>query len=210
MISAVLDIGAPTQIAPYRPIPGIHGPAPAGAVPAQLPIGRAGTGGIEDNYFYLSELGYRRFKVVCVASEDEATSNPAEMMREIKNEFGRTMTRLSGVFGVSRQTLYNWLDGETPKAVHREKLLQLARAAHVFSAAEFKPTNLSLDRKISKGKSLLQLLAEGADGQESAEKLVRIARRGEDSKAKLKQILRDRRAPLEPADIGAPALDEYS
>jgi transcriptional regulator with XRE-family HTH domain len=194
----------------YFPIPSIHSPAPVATVPAWLPIKAAGTGGFESGSFYLRQSGYTVFEVVCVAREDEATPNPAEMMREIKNEFGRTMSRLPSVFGVSRQTLYNWLDGETPKATHQEKLLQLARAARAFSAAGFKPTTLSLARAISQGKSLLQLLADGADGQETAERLVRIARRGEDSKAKLNQLLKDRKALLEPADFGTPTLDENS
>lgn len=96
----------------------------------------------------------------------------AELMQVIKSGFGRTMSRLPEVFGVSRQTIGSWMKGETPKPVHQEKLRQLAEAARIFSALGFKPTSLALDRTITQGKSLLQLLSEGADGRDAAKRLV--------------------------------------
>lgn len=53
-------------------------------------------------------------------------------MLDIKAGFGRTMMRLPEVLGVSRQTLCNWLDGETPKEPHQAKLVELAEAARIF------------------------------------------------------------------------------
>jgi len=184
--------------------------------PQQPPnIGTAGTGGIESEDYlqrwYLVPLGYRNVLVIMLP----APTNQApfvELMQEIKAGFGRTMTRLPEVFGVSRQTLYNWLNGETPKPAHHEKLSQLAEAARVFSASGFKPTSFMLDRKVSRGKSLLQLLAEDADGRATAEKLLRIVRRGKESDAVLEQLLgeRVRTRHLDASDIGPPVLNEDS
>ncbi|MFY8084063.1 MAG: hypothetical protein ACOVN7_10075 [Rubrivivax sp.] len=132
----------------------------------------------------------------------------AKLMVQVKSGFGRTMSRLPEVFGVSRQTLYNWLEGETPKAVHQERLRQLAEAANVFADLGVKPTTPMLDRAVAQGKSFLQLMASGANGQEAAKKLIRIVQRGADSRAQLDALLEGRKAKLSASGIGAPALDE--
>jgi hypothetical protein len=119
------------------------------------------------------------------------------------------MTRLPEVFGVSRQTLYNWLGGETPKAAHQAKIGQLAAAARVFSGLGVTPTSDLLDRVLSHGKSFLQLLADGADGADTAAKLVQIAKRSADSRSRLDAILDGRRTGHpDISDMGSPSLAE--
>ncbi|MCA6109476.1 hypothetical protein [Bradyrhizobium cenepequi] len=195
----------------YRPVPAIHSHTrPASQV---LPtIGAAGTGGIESGDYYrrmyVLQIGYQAFLVVVPPAQAPDAAPYAELMQVIKTGFGRTLTRLPEVFGVSRQTLYNWINGETPKPAHQEKLRQLAEAARIFSALGFKPTSLALDRTITQGKSLLQLLSEGADGREAARKLVRVVQRGVEARTKLDDILGGRKARPEASDIGTPSLDE--
>jgi transcriptional regulator with XRE-family HTH domain len=198
------------DVPPFYSNPAIYSPAPVVAPPPCLPVMLVGTGGIANGSFYLNQFGYLE-TIIEMSKPNRAvrdSTGVVEMMREIKNGFGRTMTRLPEVFGVSRQTLYNWLRGETPKDLHREKLQQLVEAANVFSEMKFKPTSAALDRTVAEGKSLLQLLAEGADGRDAAERFVRIVQRGERSRAKLDELLGGRRARLEATDLGAPALDE--
>jgi transcriptional regulator with XRE-family HTH domain len=190
----------------YRPAPAIHCRALVEGRPPPL-IGAAGTGGSESESYYRSRMGYQPFVVVEVVKPQEHAPF-ARLMLEVKTGFGRTMTRLPEVFGVSRQSLYNWLEGETPKQVHQAKLKQLAEAARVFSELGFKPTSLSLDRTVSQGKSLLQLLSEGADGRDTAKKLVRIIERGAESRNKLDDLLGGRKARPEVTDMGTPSLNE--
>lgn len=175
-------------------------------------IGVPGTGGIESCDFhrrmYFLSLGHQKLFVVLAPKQASESLPYAELMGVIKDGFGRTMKRLPEVFGVSRQTLYNWWNGETPKPVHHEKLQQLAEAARTFRALGFKPTSLALDRKVSQGKSLLQLLGEGADGADSAKKLVRIIHRGNEARSKLNDLLGGRKADLSAVSIGAPSSDE--
>lgn len=199
----------------YMSISPLYERAPA--EPRVLPrtgIAVVGTGGVANvDYFRhlhqlrLSQMGYQAVLVLVLDKLFEPPPYVA-LMQEIQAGFGRTMTRLPEVFGVSRQTLYNWLKGETPRPAHQEKLEQLAEAARVFSASGFKPTSPALDRTISQGKSLLQLLSEGADGREAAQNLMRIVQRGRESRAKLDELLGGRKARLEASDIGAPSLDE--
>lgn len=184
------------------------------AVAAGRPLpmyGAAGTGGIERVEFYDHRPGYRVFAVV--TSSEQPVPAPlalyAQLMEQVKIGFGRTMSRLPEIFGVSRQTLYNWLGGETPKPAHQEKIVQLAAAARAFSQLGVKPTSDLLDRTVSNGKSFLQLLADGADGFESASKLVRLAKRSADSKSRLDAILQDRKTDRpDVSDMGSPSLAE--
>lgn len=189
----------------YRPVPAVH--SRVRVLERPLPLQVVGTGGVASAQFVREAFGYQPYEVLDQPQIVEDAPY-AKLMSQVKAGFGRTMSRLPEVFGVSRQTLYNWLEGETPKAVHQERLRQLAEAAKVFAELGIKPTTLMLGRTLTQGKSFLQLMAAGADGQETARKLVRIVQRGADSRAKLDSLLEGRRAKLSASDIGAPALDE--
>jgi len=205
---AIPDLAGSTG---YRPVPAVHSHRPPASRPLPT-IGAAGTGGVESGDYYRRmyhlQIGYQALLVVVAPVQSPDPAPYADLMQEVKSGFGRTMTRLPEVFGVSRQTLYNWLNGEMPKPAHQEKLRQLAEAARMFSTLGFKPTSPALDRTISRGKSLLQLLGEGEDGREAAKKLVRIVQRGNEAKAKLDELLGGRKARLDASDMGTPSLDE--
>jgi hypothetical protein len=172
-----------------------------------LPYLEVGTGGFVGQRFIQNGLGYQPYVVLQQPPlVEEATY--AKLMEHVRAGFGRTMSRLPEVFGVSRQTLYNWMDGETPKLAHQERLRQLAEAAKVFTDLRIKPTTPMLDRTMSQGKTFLQLLASGADGKETAKSLIRIVQRGNDSRAKLDELLAGRKATLSASDLGAASFDE--
>jgi len=139
----------------------------------------------------------------------DAVNNYSGPMEEIRQGFGRTFSRLPIVFGVSRQTLYNWLDGEMPKERHQAPILQLAEAARTFSESSFTPTAASLTRTLSRGKSFLGLMSDGADGHDAAQKLITLTQRSFVSRARLNATL-DGIGPTHSANpgFGAPALDE--
>lgn len=170
-------------------------------------IGAVGTGGLESAAYHQGRMGYRPIEVI----QESVVQPPApfvEMMELVKVGFGRTMSRLPEVFGVSRQTLYNWLAGEMPREQHHRKLQQLAEAARVFSDLGFKPTASTLDQTLMRGKSFLELMNDGSEGRDMAQKLIRQSKRAAESKAKLDELLGDRKARLATSDIGAPSLNE--
>lgn len=195
----------------YRSVPAIHSRATL-AEGRPLPyFGGSGTGGIEGMQFAMSRQGYSPFTIVKI---EPSTTLPTyapytDLMKEVKAGFGRTMSHLPAVFGVSRQTLYNWLNGEIPKEPNQGKLVQLAAAARVFIEAGFKPTSMSLDRTVAHGKSFIELIGQGADGKESAERLIRLEKRGASARAKLDALLGDRFSSRpDIADMGRPASNE--
>ena len=206
-MSAVLSVPPTADFAlvRYRPTQAIANRTHA--VDRPFPYLVTGTGGLAGERFIRHGMGYRPFEVL--ESIQPIVDAPyVKLMEQVRAGFGRTMSRLPEVFGVSRQTLYNWLDGETPKPAHQERLRQLAQAAQVFIDLGIKPTVLMLDRTVAQGKTLLQLLAAGGDGKESAKKLVRIIQRGSDASAQLDRLLAGRKAPVKAADLGTPAWDE--
>lgn len=170
--------------------------------------GSAGTGGEHGIELAMHHVGYA-FPTLGGAAEK--SSEPAIhvlQMQQVKAGFGRTMSRLPEVFGVSRQTLYNWLKGETPKDIHLARLRELADAAAFFSDMGFTPTANSLDRSLVQGKSFLQLLAQGESGKEMARKLIRVHQRSGDARAKLDALLGGKKASTAAEDFGVPAFKE--
>lgn len=195
----------------YKPVPAIYRPAPV-AEGGPLPgFGRSGTGGVEGVQFGLSRQGYAAYTILKSPPVTlEVSYAPyADLMKQVKSGFGRTMSHLPAIFGVSRQTIYNWINGEAPKEHHQAKIVQLAAAARVFIEAGFKPTALTFQRTVAQGKSFSELLALGADGKEAAERLVRIEKRGLSARAKLDALLGDKNSTrLETSDMGRPASNE--
>jgi hypothetical protein len=195
----------------YRSVPAIHERAALTAGDLISYFGASGTGGIEDEQFLMSRKGYSPFPILTMVPTPslEVYAPYVDLMKEVKAGFGRTMSHLPAVFGVSRQTLYNWLNGEIPKKQHQGRLVQLAAAARVFIEAGFKPTAMSLDRTVAQGQSFIELVGQGADGAKTAEKLLRIEKRGTTARQKLDALLGDRSfSRPDVADMGRPALDE--
>jgi transcriptional regulator with XRE-family HTH domain len=211
MLGFAVPVGDINAHAHYRPVPAIYRRATV-AEGGLLPcFGGSGTGGVEGVHFVMTRQGYSPFAILKVefAVAQDTYAPYTALMKEVKVGFGRTMSHLPAVFGVSRQTLYNWLNGETPKEQHKGKLMQLAAAARTFTEAGFKPTAPALERTVAQGKSFVELIGQGADGKETAERLVRIEKRGAAAREKLDAMLGDR-SPTRPdvADMGRPTLNE--
>ena len=197
-----------TVLANWRSLAAVH--AKSSEQTGYWPRQSAGTGGFMVLSFIEQEPGYRRFEVVAERADVPLLPVSVEWMQRVKTGFGRTMSRLPQVFGVSRQTLYNWLKGETPNAGHEARLRELVAAADVFRERGITLTSPMLLRSISNDKNFLELMASGADGRDTAEKLVRIVRGGEASRSKLEQLLAGQRPALRAEDMGTPAFDESS
>lgn len=170
--------------------------------------GSVGTGGVNAIELAVHHVGYAFPAVGGVVPPSAQPALQMQQMQQVKAGFGRTMSRLPEVFGVSRQTLYNWLKGETPKDTHLARLRELAEAGAFFTAMGFTPTSSALDRSLVKGKTFLQLLAQGENGKEMAKKLIRVHQRSESSRARLDAILDGEKSRPTAADFGAPALNE--
>lgn len=195
----------------YGPMPAFHNQVVACDGDSLPYFDDIGTGGVGNAQFFMYRRGYSYPAVILKEKTTAAQNVYTDSMTVVKAGFGRTLSHLPGVFGVSRQTLYNWLNGETPKEQHRDKLMNLAAAARVFTQSGFKPTAQSLQRTIAHGKTFIELIGQGDDGQQTAERLIRIERRGMAAQTRLNALLGDR-TPMRPeiSDMGRPAFNEHA
>lgn len=184
-----------------------------------------GTGGIADGHFmrnrhgheYASWLGpgpmvptrQQPARSLSVA-HSPALPDSALLMQEIQAGFGRTFSSLPAVFGVSRQTLYNWLKGDRPKVGHEARLQQLAAAAREFSRQAFKPTPQALHRNLERGLSLIELIAEGQDGKRLAERLIRLETAGQRQRSRLDALLASASTREDEPEVVRRAFDEMT
>lgn len=174
-----------------------------------LEFGMPGTGGSATWEFWERRFGYGAIALSPTSQPTAAVGAAQQSMQTVREGFGRTMSYLTEVFGVSRQTLYNWLSGEkAPSPEHEGKIGQLEAASKRFMELGFKPSSSHLTRTLAQGKSFLALLAAGGDGAATADKLVKLVRRGQGSRARLEELLAGRKPPGRLADALAPVMDE--
>jgi transcriptional regulator with XRE-family HTH domain len=169
----------------------------------------AGTGGATTPE-YLQQRGERGypFAQIPVAPVNADTRQPIDNLAQIRAVFKPSMSDLAGLVGVSRQAVYNWLDGERPSRESADRLEDLAKAADLVAGYGL-ATPYVLRRKIRDGKNLMDIVRSGGSAQDAARSLVRIA----EQEAKQRNLLKSRLAgrqlsKLETFELGIPMLDE--
>jgi transcriptional regulator with XRE-family HTH domain len=101
---------------------------------------------------------------------------PVEEIDRIRTVIAPTMSALAKSFNVSRQTIYNWMNGERPTVEHGDKLRDLALAADIFADAGIPVNGVLLKRKVIGGKNLLEVVSDGGSAQDASRLLVQIVR----------------------------------
>ena len=134
-------------------------------------------------------------------SYDETYSRtPAEDIQRIREVLSPSMSDLAKSFNVSRQTIYNWLNGEQPKDEYSARLQDLALAADIIAEAEISVNGLLLKRRTIKGKNLFEVVRDGGSAQYAARLLVQIVNREAGQRERLTARLAGRKPTLHSAD----------
>lgn len=115
-------------------------------------------------------------------------------IEKVRSTLNLTMADLARCLGVSRQALYNWLDGGSIKSENLAKLMELKSAADVIVAANLPERALFLRRKLVGGKTLLDLVAGGGNGVAAAHTLVELARVETEQRTALANLFGDRKS----------------
>jgi transcriptional regulator with XRE-family HTH domain len=170
-----------------------------------------GTGGISDARYLQQrhDRGYGIAGIHAAAEVPVAGRTPAQDLARIREIFKPAVSELATLFGVSRQAIYKWSNGERPKPRFAARLEKLAQAADVIAAENLADPRQALRRKISDGKTVLELVIAGRPARDTAQKLALILRR----EAAERKLLDDKLAArkLKPPavdDLGSPMLDE--
>ncbi len=129
----------------------------------------------------------------------------------IRQVFKPTVLELANLFGVSRQTVYDWQSGAKPIPETESRLAKLAYAAQLFANADLRVTANTLRRKIAGGATLLEAIFAQSNVTEVSQSLIGTLQRENSQKERIAEQLAGRkRGPVNLADYGAPSLSEAS
>jgi DNA-binding transcriptional regulator YiaG len=150
------------------------------AVGFGLLVSAAGTGAFADD---LTRLQQARKSEAALTNrvrpynvEIQPARTTAEDMQQIRKVFSPAMSDLAKSFNVSRQTIYNWFNGEQPTPEHSAQLRELALVADMFAGAGISVNSTVLKRKVIKGKNLFDIIHEGGSARDAGQLLLEIVR----------------------------------
>jgi len=173
-----------------------------------------GTGGTSDSHFWLKRQarGYSvpQFQgIEAEAGQLASTRTPAENLARVRDILKPAVSDLAAIFGVSRQTIYNWQAGEEPKPEYAARLEDFAKAADVIAAEGIRQQGQLLKRRVAGGQNLLDVMRSGGSAYELVHQLVQIVRREDHQRKAIDARLAGRkRKTIDYAEIGVPHLDE--
>jgi transcriptional regulator with XRE-family HTH domain len=189
----------------------VNRPGSLGAAAALAAALLVGTGGIASPSFFNArqDMGYAL--VQWRPNEQNLLRHlrgPQEDLAQIRAVFKPSISEIAGVFGVSRQSVYNWMAGEKPSQESVERLDDLARAADMFLADGIAGSSYLFRRKLETGKTLMDTVREGGSARDAARSLLQIAQKESSQRETLQRRLANRVAVHDSSDIGSPMLTE--
>lgn len=174
-----------------------------------------GTGGAS-SHDYLKMRGDKGYRLGHYPIDSELTAaskfdrSPIEDIRKIQGIFRISVTELSQILSVSRQAIYDWLNGRAIAVENLAKLKDFASAADLLEREGLELTSYVLKRKIRDGMSLVDLFRSGNPAETAAAELIRILRTERDQKeVLLKRVSSRKRKPVGAYDDwSVPILNE--
>jgi transcriptional regulator with XRE-family HTH domain len=135
----------------------------------------------------------------------------AQVLSRIREILKLTMTELAVLFGVSRQTVYDWQSGKGISAVRADRLRALSKAADLFAESGLSISPRTLRRKLASGKTFFDVIRDGEPVEEATRSLITMLQREiEQRKALDVRLANRKRRPIDQADLGIPMLDEQA
>lgn len=107
----------------------------------------------------------------------EAVRTPLENLNRIREVLSPAVSDLATTLGVTRQSIYNWLNGAPVADDNAAKLRDLAQAADILAHEGVKVNASFLKRKFANGKTLLQVAQAGESARQAAQLFVQIHKR---------------------------------
>jgi len=124
--------------------------------------------------------------------------SPGESAREqlefIETAFDLKISQLADLFGVTRQSIYDWKKGKSISDDNRRRLDGLYKAAQRFKGADLRPDYAIKHRTIGGDLEFIQALA-GQNPVKAVEKLIEVLERGRKQRERLEKLLKDRPRP---------------
>jgi transcriptional regulator with XRE-family HTH domain len=167
-----------------------------------------GTGGFEEwRQWRGPSTGNAGFMVEVIVDEVLTTRSPAEDILRIQEVFKPAVTELAAMFGVSRQTIYNWRNGEMPKPEQIVRLQNFVMAADIISTVNLPDRGHLLTRPLANGRCLADVIRSGEPAVEFARQLIHVARVERTNRERLNARFRSRARRPEQMIFIAPKED---
>ena len=178
---------------------------------SEFPVGTGGSRTIE----CLRSRGHQEYWVLVIdpGSSVEVPVGPMTTAGDldlVRKALCLTVVDIARSLNVTRQAVYAWLDGGPISTGNRKKIEDLVQAANVISEAGIGVTRWHMQRAITSGMNLVDVVAAGGSAVAAAHDLVGIIQTEIRQRARLSSRLA-KRAPPEPGsyrDLGAPMLNE--
>lgn len=138
----------------------------------------------------------------------EPVRTPSENLSRIREVLKPAISDLATTLGVSRQSVYNWLNGDPVAGENAAKLQELAQAADVLAHAGVTTNVALLKRKIFDGRTLLQVTQAGESAREAALALVQIHKREAAQRERINARFSNRSRTPASADFDLPAFND--
>lgn len=166
-----------------------------------------GTGGDHSLKQLQHLVPYNKIVVPSIV-EAEPERAPIEDLTRIRKVLSPAVSDLASTLGVTRQSIYNWLNGAPIAAENAVKLRDLAHAADVLAYEGVVVNTMLLKRKFAHGKTLFQIAQSGSSTREAALMLVQILKRESAQRERISARFASRTKTLATADFDLPASSD--
>jgi transcriptional regulator with XRE-family HTH domain len=168
-----------------------------------------GTGGeLSLEHLQRSAQQARHMASVVGVAEVEQVRTPSENLSRIREVLKPAVSDLATTFGVSRQSVYNWLNGEPVADENAAKLRDLAEAADVLRHEGVSINAALVKRKFANGRTLMQVAQAGESAREAALLLVQIHKREAAQRERMHVRFANRAKTSPSADFDLPASND--
>jgi transcriptional regulator with XRE-family HTH domain len=154
--------------------------------------------------------GHHRMAPMIEVAEVELVRTPGENLSRIRQLLNPAVSDLATTFNVSRQSIYNWLNGDPVANENAAKLQDLAHAADVLAHEGVPIKAALLKRKFANGRTLMQVAQAGESAKEAALALVQIHRREAAQRERMNTRFANRAKTPASADFDLPPSDGHA
>jgi transcriptional regulator with XRE-family HTH domain len=134
--------------------------------------------------------------------------SPTKDLVRIREVLKPAVSDLATTFGVSRQSVYNWLNGEPVTEENAAKLQDLAQAADVLAHEGIAVNAALLKRKFANGRTLLQVAQAGESARDAALQLMYIHKRETTQRERMATRFANRGKTAPSADFDLPSASD--
>lgn len=154
---------------------------------------------------YCQHIAVPRMEQNC---SEAMAHQPQAQIATIRKVFSATISDIAAALGVSRQTVYNWINGKPMIENHLTQLENFASAANAVQDAEIPVAGWVLKRKIMNGKSLLDAVREGESAQVFVAQFIQIVRSDEEQRKRMNHRLAGRKLMMSTPEADFPAEND--